>query len=76
MNGKEFVSRLLRVSKYRNAYDTNGYFRNQLSRLENKEEIHTQDLIECMVSLSNELTQKDIDMLDHLDQGFLREDVL
>lgn len=70
MNGKEFVSRLLRVSKYRNAYDTNGYFRNQLSRLENKEEIHIQDLIECMVSLSNELTQKDIDMLDHLDQDF------
>lgn len=74
MSGKEFTDKLLKVPQFRSTYDENGYFRNQIEHLRKIEEIHTQDLIVCMICLSNELTQKDIDMLDHLDQGYLRED--
>lgn len=68
MNGNEFVRRLLKIPKYRDVFDVNGYFRAEIKKLEVKKEIHTQDLIECIVTLSNELVQKDIDMIDHIDQ--------
>lgn len=69
MSGKDFVRKLLKIPKYRDVFDVNGYFRIEIKKLETKKEIHTQNLIECIVTLSNELVQKDIDMIDRIDQG-------
>mgnify|MGYP007025183120 FL=1 len=76
MEGKEFVTRLLNVEKYKKIYEENAYFRRQINNLKNKARIHTQDLIECMVYLSNELVEKDFDMIDHAEQSYLMEDIL
>lgn len=75
MSGKEFVDKLLKAPQFKSTYDENGYFKRQIDHLREIKEIHTQDLIFCMICLSNELTQKDIDMIDNLDQGYLRKDV-
>ncbi len=74
MSGKEFVDRLLRSSRFRSAYDENMYFRNQIDHLRKVKDVHTQHLIECMICLSNELIQKDLDMIAHSDNGYLREE--
>lgn len=76
MTGREFVTRLLHVSKYRNVFDTNGYFRTEIKKIEAKSEVHTVDLVECMVTLSAELIQKDIDMIDNIDHERLWEDII
>ena len=76
MEGKEFVTRLLNVEKYKKVYEENAYFSRQLNNLEKKDKVHTQDLIECMVCLSNELIEKDYDMINHVEQSYLMEDIL
>ena len=76
MEGKEFVTRLLNVEKFKKVYEENAYFRRQLNNLEKKDKVHTQDLIECMVCLSNELIEKDYDMINHVEQSYLMEDIL
>lgn len=68
MSGNEFVRRLLEIQKYRDIFDTNEYFRAEMWKLEAKKEIHTQDLIESIITLSNKLIQKDIDMIDRIDE--------
>lgn len=45
-------------------------------KIEAKSEVHTVDLVECMVTLSAELIQKDIDMIDNIDQERLWEDII
>lgn len=74
MSGKEFVDRLLRSSRFRSVYDENMYFRNQIDHLREVKDVHTQHLIECMICLSNELIQKDLDMIARSDNGYLREE--
>ena len=36
MEGKEFVTRLLNVEKYKKIYEENAYFRRQVNNLKNK----------------------------------------
>ncbi len=76
MEGKEFVKKVLGVSRFKNVYEENGYFKRQLSNLEKKNEVHTKDLVECMACLSEELLEKDFDMIEQAEKIFLEESIL
>lgn len=69
MTGKEFATRLLGIPRYRQEFDENEHFRNQVNRIQKVDEIHTNVLLGCMVSLSNALADKDLEMIEMGEYG-------
>ena len=69
MTGKEFATRLLGIPRYRQEFDGNEHFRNQVNRIQKVDEIHTNVLLDCMVSLSNALADKDLEMIEMGEYG-------
>lgn len=69
MTGKEFVTRLLGVPRYRQEFDENEYFRNQVNHIQKVDDIHTHVLLDGMVSLAKALADKDLEMIEMGEYG-------
>ena len=76
MTGKEFVEKALNAPKYKKAFEENIYFHDQVIFLEQKKEIHTQDLLDSVAYLGKKCLEKDLEMINREDQRMLIEEVL